>query len=64
MFKDGEPYGLDVFAAARRSDLPEDFETRAHCPEVEAPVLIRRSDGSVDPGIARVRLALGFPPGL
>jgi tRNA1(Val) A37 N6-methylase TrmN6 len=64
LFKAGEPYGLDVFAAVRRQDLPEDFGTRAQCPQVEAPVLIRRSDGSVDPGIARVRLALGFPPGL
>ncbi|BDU69959.1 hypothetical protein GETHOR_20600 [Geothrix oryzae] len=64
VFKEGEPYGLDVFAAARRQDLPEDFEVRAQCPEVEAPVLIRRADGSVDPAIARVRLAVGFPPGL
>jgi tRNA1(Val) A37 N6-methylase TrmN6 len=64
VFKDGEPYGLDVYVAARRQDLPDDFELRAQCPEVEAPILIRRADGSVDPGIARVRLALGFPPGL
>jgi tRNA1(Val) A37 N6-methylase TrmN6 len=64
VFKDGEPYGLDVFAAGRRQDYPEAFEARAQCPEVEAPILIRRADGSVDPGIARVRLALGFPPGL
>jgi tRNA1(Val) A37 N6-methylase TrmN6 len=64
IFKDGEPYGLDVFAAGRREDFPVDFDLRAECPEVEAPILIRRTDGSVDPGIARVRLALGFPPGL
>lgn len=64
VFKEGEPYGLDVFAAARRQDLPEGFEDRAQCPEVEAPVLIRQADGAVDPGIARIRLALGFPPGL
>ena len=64
VFKDGEPYGLDVFAAGRSQDFPTDFENRTGCPEVEAPILIRRSDGSVDPGIARVRLALGFPPGL
>ena len=64
VFKEGEPYGLDVFAAARRQDLPEDFEARAQCPEVEPPILIRRADGSVDAGIARVRLAGGFPPGL
>jgi len=64
IFKEGEPYGLDVFAAARRQDLPEGFEALAQCPEAEAPILIRRADGSVDPAIARVRLALGFPPGL
>lgn len=64
VFKEGEPYGLDVFAAARRQDLPDDFGTKAACPEAEAPILIRRADGSVDPAIARVRLAVGFPPGL
>lgn len=64
VFKEGEPYGLDVFAAARRQDLPEDFATRAQCPEVEPPVLIRRADGTVDPAIARIRLAVGFPPGV
>jgi tRNA1(Val) A37 N6-methylase TrmN6 len=64
VFKEGEPYGLDVFAAARQQDLADDFETRAECPDVEPPILIRHADGSVDPGIARVRLAVGFPPGL
>ncbi|WP_243288026.1 tRNA1(Val) (adenine(37)-N6)-methyltransferase [Geothrix terrae] len=64
VFKEGEPYGLDVFAAGRRQDYPGDFETRAQCPEVEPPILIRRADGSVDPAIAGVRLAVGFPPGL
>jgi tRNA1(Val) A37 N6-methylase TrmN6 len=64
VFKEGEAYGLDVFAAARRQDLPEGFEARAECPEAEAPVLVRRADGSVAPDIARVRLALGFPPGI
>ena len=48
----------------RRQDYPEAFEARAQCPEVEAPILVRRADGTVDPGIARVRLAVGFPPGL
>ncbi len=64
IFKEGEPYGLDVFAAARRQDLPEGFGIQAACPEAEAPVLVRRADGSVAPGIALIRLALGFPPGL
>lgn len=64
VFKEGEPYGLDVFAAGRRQDYPEDFETRAQCPEVEPPIPIRHADGSVTPAIARLRLAVGFPPGL
>jgi tRNA1(Val) A37 N6-methylase TrmN6 len=64
IFKAGEAYGLDLFAASRRQDLPEDFESLAACPEVEAPVYVRRADGSVAPDIARVRLAVGFPPGL
>ncbi len=64
VFKAGEPYGLDLFAATRRQDLPEAFETRAECPEVEPPILIRRADGSVAPSIARIRLAVGFPPGV
>ncbi len=64
IFKEGEPYGLDLFAAARRQDLPEGFASRAECPEVEAPILVRRADGSVAPDIARIRLAIGFPPGL
>lgn len=64
VFKADEPYGLDVFAAGRRQDYPTEFGLRAECPEVEAPILIRRADGSVDPAIARLRLAVGFPPGL
>ncbi|HJW72941.1 MAG TPA: methyltransferase [Geothrix sp.] len=64
VFKEGEPYGLDLFATGRQEDFPADFATLARCPEVEAPILIRRSDGSVSPDIALARLAVGFPPGL
>ena len=64
VFKEGEPYGIDLFVAARRQDLPPDFETRAQCPDIESPILIRRADGTVDPSIARIRLAVGFPPGV
>lgn len=64
VFKEGEAYGLDLFAAARREDLPEDWPSRAQSPAVEGPIFVRRADGQVDPGIAGVRLALGFPPGL
>jgi len=54
VFKAGEPYGLDAFAAGRRRDYPEGFAVRAECPEAEPPILIRRADGSVDAGIARL----------
>ena len=57
-------YPDELPITARRQDLPEGFEARAECPEAEAPVLVRRADGSVAPDIARVRLALGFPPGI
>ena len=39
--------------------LPE-----AELPAVAAPLIVRRRDGRVHPGIALVRLAMGFPPGL
>jgi tRNA1Val (adenine37-N6)-methyltransferase len=64
IFKDGDPYGIDLFAASRRRDLPPGFEAAMGGPEVEPPILIRRADGSVDGSIARIRLAVGFPPGL
>lgn len=64
IFKEGEPYGLDLFAGSRRCDLPPDFETLAACPEVENSLTIRCDDGRTHPSIARVRLAFGFAPGL
>jgi len=64
IFKEGAPYGIGLFAGTRREDLPEGFEAAAALPARPAPLVIRRRDGSVDPGIALVRLALGFPPGL
>jgi tRNA1(Val) A37 N6-methylase TrmN6 len=64
IFKEGQAYGLDLWAAGRESDFPEGFGDRAACPEVEAPILIRYADGRVHPSIALVRVGLGFPPGL
>ncbi len=64
IFKEGEPYGILLLAGSRRADLPPDFEAKAQLPEVEAPITIRRADGSVHPSIALARLAIGFPPGL
>jgi tRNA1Val (adenine37-N6)-methyltransferase len=64
IFKDGAPYGIGLFAGTRREDLPGGFGAAASLPARPAPLVIRRCDGTVDPGIALVRLAMGFPPGL
>ena len=64
IFKEGEPYGIALFAGSRRVDLPPGFEQAAALPRLPAPITIRRRDARVDPGIALVRLVMGFPPGL
>ncbi|HLO67712.1 MAG TPA: methyltransferase [Holophaga sp.] len=64
IFKDGDPYGLGLFAGCRREDLPEGFAEAAGFPAKAPDITIRRRDGSVDPTIAMVRLCMGFPPGL
>ncbi len=64
IFKEGDPYGVGLFAGCRAGDLPDGFGAAAGFPVVAPPITIRRRDGSVDPGIAMVRLAMGFPPGL
>ena len=64
LFKEGEPYGLALFAGSRRADLPEGFEAAAALPAQGPPITIRRRDGRVHPSIALVRLVMGFPPGL
>jgi tRNA1(Val) A37 N6-methylase TrmN6 len=64
IFKEGEPYGIALFAGTRQADLPEGFGETAELPARPAPITIRRRDGRVDPGIALVRLVMGFPPGL
>ena len=64
IFKEGDPYGVGLFAGCRRQDLPEGFAEAAGFPVVAEPFAIRLRDGRVAPGIAMVRLAMGFPPGL
>jgi len=64
IFKEGEPYGIALFAGSRLTDLPPGFEQAAALPALAAPITIRRRDGRVDAGIALVRLVMGFPPGL
>ena len=64
IFKEGDPYGIGLFAGCRKGDLPPGFPEAAELPQVARPILIRRRDGKVAPEIALVRLAMGFPPGL
>jgi len=64
IFKEGEPYGIALFAGCRAADLPPGFGASASLPAVPPPITVRRRDASVDPSIGLVRLAMGFPPGL
>jgi len=64
IFKEGDPYGIGLFAGSRKADLPQGFQEAAELPAVASPITVRRRDGSVDPSIALVRLSMGFPPGL
>jgi len=64
IFKEGDPYGIALFAGSREADLPDGFAEAAAVPALAAPITVRRRDGRVDPSIALVRLAMGFPPGL
>ena len=63
-FKEGEPYGIALFAGGRRRDFPPDFEKTADLPVIAEPLTIRQADGRIHPGLALVRMAMGFPPGL
>lgn len=64
IFKEGEPYGITLFAGSKKEDLPPAFQITKGIPEIETPLIIRRKDHSVHPSIALVRLAVGFSPGL
>jgi tRNA1Val (adenine37-N6)-methyltransferase len=63
LFKEGQRYGLGLFAGCKRQDLPPEFERNADLPGVADPLIIRRKDGRIHPGMALVRLVMGFPPG-
>lgn len=62
VFRDGEGPMITLFAASRSEDLPPSFAAQWHAP-AEAPLVIRRADGTMHPGYAAVRLSLGLPPG-
>lgn len=67
IFKEGADGGLVLYAAARQQDVPTTFPRRGSVvlgkPVREAPLVIRRADGSTHPEYATVRLSFGFPPG-
>lgn len=57
VFKEGEPPLISLFAAVRGGDVPP------RPPLVEPPLTIRRTDGSIHPEYAVIRMSFGFPPG-
>jgi tRNA1Val (adenine37-N6)-methyltransferase len=56
--EDDKP-ALGLFGMVRATDLPEAMRARTW---TEAPLVIRRRDGSVHPEYAAVKLSFGFPP--
>ena len=57
--KEGETPLLGVFLMARQEDLPPAYRGVVF---EEAPLTIRRRDGSVHPEYSAVKLSIGFPP--
>lgn len=64
IFKEGEAYGLGLFAGMRRQDLPEQFMTEGALPVQLETLTIRSKEGRYTPRFGIVRLAMGIPPGL
>ena len=58
VFKEGEPPRVRLWAAVRRADVPEGFESF-----LEPPLVTRRGDGSRSAEYAAMRVTMGFPPG-
>lgn len=64
IFKEGEAYGIALFAGMRPQDLPPQFVAEAALPVLPQPFAIRDARGCFTSRFALVRLAMGFPPGL
>ncbi|MBP7865060.1 MAG: methyltransferase [Acidobacteria bacterium] len=62
-FREGEPMGICVFAAGRQADYPSELSRGGRFPVVEPRLTVRDRRGAFTPGMALVRLSLGFPPG-
>jgi tRNA1(Val) A37 N6-methylase TrmN6 len=58
VFKEGESPMISLFAASRVADIPPGREAW-----IESPMIIRRTNGSVHPEYAAIRISFGFPPG-
>lgn len=59
VLREGEKQALGLFAMQRRDHLPASMQDATW---TEAPLVIRRRDGSVHPEYAAVKLSFGFPP--
>ena len=59
VLKEEERPLLGLFAMTRATDIPEPLRSQTW---TEAPLVIRRRDGSVHPEYAVVKLSFGFPP--
>lgn len=59
VFREGEAPLVSLFGMMRAGDLPEPMRTRTW---VEAPLVIRTTDGAVHPEYAALKLSIGFPP--
>ena len=59
VFREGEAPLIGLFGMMRAEDLPAPMRTRTW---VEAPLIIRASDGAVHPEYAALKLSIGFPP--
>ncbi len=59
VLREGERPLLGLFALMRAEDLPERMRGQTW---TEPPLVIRRTDGSVHPEYAAVKMSFGFPP--
>ena len=59
VFREGDVPLVNLFGMMRRDDLPAPMRSRTW---VEAPLIIRASDGTVHPEYAALKLSIGFPP--
>lgn len=63
VFKEGQSYGICLYAMMKASDLPENYRvTHRNLLWEESPLTIRDRDGKITPDYSLVKLGMGFPP--